>query len=188
MAKWKAGSLAGMDEPEALKGFAPYDGPPLPFSGVFPFKLKMLKMKSNRNGDDMLNGLLEVWAPDKKDPKHAWHGAVVWFNLNQTEQGAPYTKAFLEGFGVRWTDYIKSTLLDDNEDPPVVIRLGKLKLNGEQTVKCSLKGSKVTKDYPDKKAEVAGWLKWDGKHEAEDADDYDEGDEDEPDDEEAPPF
>lgn len=195
MAKWKAGNLAGMDEPEALKGFAPYDGPALPFSGIFPMKLKMLRMKVNRNGDDMLNGLLEVYAPNKKDPKFKWHGAPVWFNLNQTEVGAPFTKAFLDGMGVKWIAFLGKTLLDDNEDPPTVTRLGTLKLDGNQTVKVALKGSKVTATYPEKKAEVGAWLKWDGKDadiDSEDVDDEDDEDIDEDDldneDEDAPPF
>lgn len=203
MPKWKAGNISGIDEPEALKGFAPYDGPPLPFTGVMPCKLKRLRMKTNKNGDDMLSGLLEVHAPSKKDPKHKWHGAPLWFNLNQTEQGAPYTRAFLEGMGVKWTDFVNRTMLDE-EEPPNVTKLGKLKLTGEETVKVALKGSKTSSAYPEKKAEVASWVQWDGKaapadddldedddedydDDAEDMDDDDLDDDDE-DDDSKPPF
>lgn len=189
MPKWKAGEIADISEPEAPEGFSSYDGPPLPFTGVFPFKLKLLRMKQNRNGDDMLNGLLEVYAPKKSDPKHKWHGAAVWFNLNQTEQGAPYTKAFLEGMGVKWADFVRKTLLDDS-DPPNVTRLGNLKLNGEQTVKCALKGSKTSDKYPDKKAEVANWIPWKASEDPDaddpDLDDDDDGADDDADD--AAPF
>lgn len=185
MVKWKS-AFDSNEEPESLSGFNPYDGPELPFTGVFPMKLKTLRMKKNKNGDDMLNGLLEVYAPRKSDPKHKWHGAPLWFNLNQTAQGAPWTKAFIQGMGVKWAEFVAYTILSDadysKENPADVTRLGKLKLNGEQTVKVSLKGSKTSTDYPDKRAEVGSWLLWSGKNEAEDADEYDDGDLDEDDD------
>lgn len=188
MPKWKAGSLANIEEPEAAKGFASYDGPDLPFTGVFPFKVKIMRMKVNGNGDDMINGLLEVHAPKKTDPKHRWHGAPMWFNQNVTEQGGPYLRAMLDGFGVSWKAFLSKTVLDE-EDPPNIIKLGGVKMEGAM-VKCALKGSKPTKEYP-KKAEPASWIAWDGKaNDDPDADDPDdEGGDFEPDEpDDAAPF
>lgn len=157
MGKWK-NKFDPDTEPDSAGGdFTPYDGPPLPLSGVFPFKLELLKMVKNKNKDDMIKGLAVVDAPDGHHAEE-YNGAPMWFNLNQTEQGQPYTKQFLDALGVPWKDFVTLTTLDD-EDQPNIVRLGKLKFErGKIRVRCSVKAGRTTSEYPDPKASPGKWM------------------------------
>lgn len=178
MVKWKSNFDAD-DEPDAAGGdFSAYDGPDLPFSGVFPFKIKLARMKKNKNKDDMIFMVLNVHAPDADHDKHKYHGAPLFVNMNQTDQGRPYTKAMLDALGIKWKDFVTKTILDiDEEDSSkvTITRLGGKKMDGEVLVRVNLKKSKGTKEYPSK-AEVGSWLPWVDPSEDEDGD-YDPADE-----------
>lgn len=178
MPKWKAGDWAGAEPDAAGGGFTPYDGPALPFSGVFPFVVKTIKMKENKNKDDMLFMVLECHAPEKDDDKFKWHGAPLFVNLNQTEQSAPFTMAMLDAFGISWKAFTTKTILGD-EDPPTVVKLGGVDVVGRY-VKVSLKKGKGTAQYP-AKGEVGAWIPWAGP---DDDDDYEQ----DADDDESAPF
>lgn len=185
MAKWKSAFDAD-DEPEAAGGdFAAYDGPDLPFNGVFPFKIKLARMKKNRNKDDMIFLVLNVHAPEPDHDKHKYHGAPLFVNLNQTDQGKPYTKAMLDALGIRWKDFVTKTILDVDESDPTkvtITRLGGKKMDGEVMVRVSLRKGKGTKEYP-AKADVGTWLPY-----VDPADDEDGDYEPAEDDGSAPPF
>lgn len=158
MGKWKS-KFDANTEPEAAGGdFETYEGPPLPLTGVFWFKLELLKMKQNSKGDDMMNGLLVAEMPSNHHAAE-YNGAPLWFNLNQTDQGAPYTKAFLDALGVSWKDFNTLTILDSDVDPPAITRLGKLKIvRGAIRVKVSVSAGKTNSEYPEPKPQPRKWM------------------------------
>lgn len=178
----------GTEEPEDLQGFDVYDGPEPP-KGVYKVRLKFLKLKTNKNGDDMLNGLLEI-NEERKDKKK-YNGYGIWFNQNVTEQGAPYVKQFLTALGVSWKDFISSTITDDDTDPPTIKRLGKLKLvtaDGESTQPECRVLTKRGSYQGDERLEVSRFLppkdEDEDEEDADDADSSDDSDDDEEDGEE----
>jgi hypothetical protein len=102
-----------------------YDGPK-PGRGVYRFELKLLRIKTNRNDDPMLNYLLVMADPNKLKKKY--RGYPLWGQQNVTDQGAPYVNQFLNALGLT-KPQIKSFWADgcvtDKETPPNVLRLGK---------------------------------------------------------------
>lgn len=175
-AKWGIGT----EEPEELEQFAVYDGDEPP-TGVYPFVLKRLTVKENKNGDDMLNGLVEIRAP-KSDKKSKYNGWAVWFNQNVTDQGAPYVKQWLKSLGLTWKDFTNKTVLESDERPCKVVKIGNVKFNdgNEPPLRATIKMGRKSGDYP-ARLEIGQWLApqeesgdWDG------ADDGDEPDEDDP--------
>lgn len=176
--KWSIGA----DEPEDLESYDVYDGD-LPPKGVYNCKLTRLKLKTNRNGDDMINGLLLI---EEEGGKKKYNGYGIWFNQNVTEQGAPYVKQFLRALGLTWKDFIGKTVTDD-EDPPNITKIGTLKMSTEPEVRVLAKrGSYNGED----KLDVQTWLvPRDEDDDADDADDADGGDDDTADDSgDEPPF
>ena len=98
MPKAAWGGDFGKDAETAEGGdFAPYDGP-TPKKGVYITRMKMFRLKLNKNDDHMLNGLFVVDEP-KSSPKSKYNGYPMWWNGNITEQGAGYINAFLDVFG-----------------------------------------------------------------------------------------
>lgn len=90
MAKVTFGVKGGADK-EMEGSF--YNGP-VPPAGPYTGKLKILWLVTNKNNDPMLKGMVELKA--EKGHKNAkYDGYGVWFNLNVTDQGAPFINQFL---------------------------------------------------------------------------------------------
>lgn len=126
--KWSIDS----EEPEELEGFEVYDGPEPP-KGVYNCTIKFLRLKENRNGDDMLNGLLVI--NEDRAEKKRYNGYSFWFNQNVTEQGKPYVLAFLKSLGISWKDFINKTVVDEDTDPPTITKIGTVKFDGSTEVR-----------------------------------------------------
>jgi len=101
-----------------------YDGPTPP-KGVYRTRLKFLKLKTNKNNDPMLNGIMEIEEPKGSD-KAKYNGYGIWFNINVTRQGAPYVNNFLDtlGFNKKAFWATGGVTVDENEDPPTVTKIG----------------------------------------------------------------
>lgn len=125
----KTFSIDTGSEPDDLPTFDDYTGPPLT-AGVWGGKVVFVKIAQNRNDDDMFKILLRVDGMEGNRAKY--NGAVVWVNQNVTEQGAPYLKKFLEAIGAKWGDL--GSVVTDESDPPIITKIGKLKLNGENPI------------------------------------------------------
>jgi len=119
MARIKNRSYAGVlpDEPGEAGGTF-YDGP-VPPAGMYRLVVKQLKIKGpNKNGDDMVNCVLEVTEPEAKGKakgkgKDKFNGYGVWMNQNISEQGAPYLASFLKAIGYSYEEFIKNVSTDD---------------------------------------------------------------------------
>lgn len=168
------------DEPEDLEGYDVYDGPDLP-KGVYRFQLKFLRLKENRNGDPMLNGLLVV--NDDRADKKRYNGAPVWFNQNVTEQGKPYVKQFLNSIGVSWKDFMSKTVMDEDTDPPTITKMGVTKLDGSTLLRALIKIQSGEYSGP----QVANFLP-PRDEDDDDTGDSDDGDDDGDEDGEGKPF
>lgn len=144
-------------EPEELEGFAVYDGPDLT-RGVYDGVITRLTIKTNSNGDDMLNGLFIVRTTNPERKK--FNGADVWFNQNITEQGKPYVLQWLKSMGLTWADFTKKTVTDTDERPCKVMKIGLKKFNDGNEVECRVQigMSKATPGYPSK-PEIKQFLK-----------------------------
>lgn len=169
--KWAIDS----SEPEELEGFAVYEGPPIE-RGVYNGVLTRLTIKTNSNGDDMLNGL---WIARTNDPERKkFNGFDSWFNQNITEQGKPYVLQWLKSMGLTWDDFAKRTVTDTDERPCKVMKIGKIKFNdgNEPTCRVQLGMSKATPGYP-ARMEIKQFLKPKDEEDAwaedDDADDSD---------------
>lgn len=118
-------------EPEEPAGFVDYEGP-VPPTGVYSCVLKRLGIKTNCNGDDMLNGLLEIREPAGSD-KAQFNGYGFWFNQNLTPQGLPYFKPFLiNGLGVTWKDFVDKTICESEERPTQIVRIGRVEIQDRE--------------------------------------------------------
>lgn len=159
------------DEPEDLQQFDVYDGD-LPPRGVYRCVVKAgtFKVKTNKNGDDMLNGLLVI--EETKGDKKKYNGCPIWFNQNVTDQGAPFIKQMLKAFGLSWKDFVSKTVTDDDQDPPVIMKIGDVKFGDkEPEVRILAKRGSYNGEA---KLEVASWLP--PRDDDDDDDDPDDGD------------
>lgn len=145
--KWDVSS----DEPEALSGFDEYVGPDLP-RGVFKFKVVLIRVAENKNGEAMLKTLLQVHG--MTGAKKKYNGAPLWVNQNVTEQGKPYLMKFLDALGVTWQEFNSQTVTDDSE-PPNITKIGKTKINGENLVVAT---TKIGSYQGEKRAELSQFL------------------------------
>jgi hypothetical protein len=123
---------------EASGGFTAYDGP-IPPAGVYNGVVKFIKVKTNRNGDPMLNGVIEIDESDGSKKKYNGYG--IWFNQNVTEQGAPYLNAFLVALGCTYKEFVGGKVSTDNDDPPKILRIGRLNLTGDNKIVVATKRS-----------------------------------------------
>lgn len=123
---------------EASGGFTAYDGP-VPPAGVYHGVVKFIKVKTNRNGDPMLNGVIEIDESDKSKSKYNGYG--IWFNQNVTEQGAPYLNSFLVALGCTYKEFIGGKVSTDNDEPPKILRIGRLNLTGDNKIVVATKRS-----------------------------------------------
>lgn len=97
-----------------------YDGP-VPPAAIYNVTLKKLRIKVNKNSDDMLNALLEI---NETGEKKQYNGYGVWDNLNVTDQGAPYINTLLDAIGAPRKTFWDSGVVKDTADPPNVLKVG----------------------------------------------------------------
>jgi hypothetical protein len=98
-----------------------YDGE-CPPAGVYTVSLKALRLKTNKNDDDMLNLLLEV---TEKGKKAEFNGYGIWDNLNITDDQAGFVNQFLDSAGIpRKSFWPPNGPMLDNANPPNVTKIG----------------------------------------------------------------
>lgn len=90
--------------------------------------VRQIKVKSNKNGDDMLSVMLVIDDP-KKSELASWNNYAMFTNFNVTEQSAPYIKKFMKAMGASWGDF-KERSTQDDQDPPHILQIGKVKIEG----------------------------------------------------------
>lgn len=139
------------DEPDELEQFGVYEGPDL-HAGVYHGILKRLTVKKNKNDDDMLSGLFEVRESGAENDKDKYNGAGIWFNQNVTDQGKPYTLAFLKSLGLTWRDFTHNTVTAEATRPTQIVKIGRVKFNdgNEPPLRVSIGMGKGNPEYPAK--------------------------------------
>jgi hypothetical protein len=173
--KWKvAGSAA---EAEPGEGGQRYSGE-VPPAGQYRVHLKTLRIKPNKNNDDMLNGILEIAEEDGSNTEY--NGFGFWFNLNITEQGAGWVNNFLDAFGFDRTTFWKNGATVDNDDPetPAILKIGSKKVTKDMYAVANCWEKKATKAYPDASLDLDRFLLGDAALEKASGGTFD--DEDEP--------
>lgn len=88
--KFQTGDKSGATK--EASGIYNGDTPP---RGVYKVLVRRLGMKINRNGDPMLNALVEIKEPGSS-PKAKYNGYGFWWNGNVTDDGAGYINQFLD--------------------------------------------------------------------------------------------
>lgn len=96
-----------------------------PGKGPFRVKVRFLKVKPNKNGDDRISTMVVIDQPKGEDGAE-WNGYAMFDGFNVTEQGAPYIKRFLKGLGLQWSDFMDKTKKDDS-DPPQITQIAGVK-------------------------------------------------------------
>lgn len=113
-----------------------YDGETPP-PGTYDVILKKMRLKENKNGDDMLNLLYEINEP-KSSEKFEYNGYGFWENRNVTDSGAPFVNQFLDAFGFDKKAFWAGVVLDE-EDPPNVTKIGAKRFTGEHAARVGTK-------------------------------------------------
>lgn len=132
MPKATWGNIEGSPWEDELDDYPVYEGD-LPPKGVYRCVMKFLRLKTNRNGDPMLNGLLIINEP-KGSKKAQYNGYDFWFNLNVTSQGSRWVNNFLAALvpetkvaATRKAFWAQKVMLD-KADPPNVVSIGAVKI------------------------------------------------------------
>ena len=127
MAKIRKVTLAGMPSEPGEMGGSFYDGP-VPPPGLYKGSLKRLALKTNKNGDYMVNGLIEI-SEKAGTAKAKFNGYGIWFNQNVTAQGAPYLSNFLKAIGCTYKAFVADNgVVVDDAEPPNIIKIGAKKI------------------------------------------------------------
>lgn len=142
MPKASWGDIDGSPFDDELEAYEVYDGDTPP-KGLYRMRLKMLRLKPNKNGDMMLNGLLLVNEP-AGSKKSQYNGYDTWVNLNITKQGARWVNNFLSALvpegkvaAVRKAFWSQKVMID-KEDPANVLSIGTLKITENMLVNATL--------------------------------------------------
>jgi len=156
MVKASWGNIDGNPFEAELEEYEVYDGD-LPPKGVYRFKLTLLRLKTNSNGDPMLNGRIVIAEPPSSK-KAQYNGYGTWFNLNVTKQGAPWVNNFLSNLvpeeksvALRKAFWGQKVMLDKN-DPPNVVSIGAWKFKEGVLISadCKMKLYEGTQDLDPK--------------------------------------
>lgn len=190
--KWAIGA----EEPDDLQDFLSNDDieekhgrPP---RGNYTLQVKRVTVREIKSGDnaggDRLNLMLIINEPSKSD-KSVFNSYLVWDGMNVTEQGKPFIKRWLKALGLEWDDFYSKSKQDD-EDPPHITQIGKVKFESDKVVnlRATLK-TRTNNNTGDPEVVVGRYLPLDddvdeGEDEAaeEESVSLDEAEEDEPDD------
>lgn len=130
MARRKLNS--GIENAVTAEARSTYGGPTPPI-GMYRCVIRGIKLKANRNGDDMYSVMVVIdHATD--EPKNKFNGYVRTWNGNMTPQGTPYVRQFGEaaGFSPRELDS------PDVDDDGIVTKIGNKPVGG-QRVRVSFK-------------------------------------------------
>lgn len=175
-AKWGVPSK----EPEDLPDFMSNDeiaekmgGDP---RGVYRIWIKKLTVVKNKNDDDMIKIVAEIFETDKE--KKGYNGWAFWTQQNVTEQGAPFLKQFLQSFGASWADFQQRTKMtpETKLDPAQITAIGKVNFAGTKKVlaKASVGMGRASGGY-EARTEIKRWIPLDkDMDESEDIEDDDE--------------
>lgn len=102
-----------------------------PGRGPFRMKVRFLKVKPNKNGDDRISTMVVIDEPKGSDAV-SWNGYAIFDGFNVTDQGAPYIKRFLKALGLSWSDFMEKTKKDDG-DPPQITQIAGIKFGPTAT-------------------------------------------------------
>lgn len=141
----------------------------LPPAGPYRAKVKFIKVKVNKNQDDMLNVLAEIAEP-KGSAKAKYNGYGIWNNINITDQGVPYVKQFLDALGADSEAFFSGKGTQSTETPPQIMTIGKFKLTGENPI---MVATKRTEYNGNERLEVTKWAPVDADDDDDDVDDTD---------------
>lgn len=132
MPKATWGDVEGSPWEDDLDDYPIYDGE-LPPKGVYRLALRLLRLKKNKNGDPMLNGLVVINEP-AGSKKTQYNGYDFWFNLNVTSQGSRWVNNFLSALvpenkvaALRKAFWDQKVMVDKSE-PPNVVSIGPVKI------------------------------------------------------------
>lgn len=153
-----------------------------PGKGPHTFKVVQARVKPNKNGDDRI-GVMLVLQSKKGDDAAKWNGYMIWDGFNVVEgTSLKFLKRWLRSLGLTWTDFLKKSKMDD-QDPPHLVQIGKVKLEGgakPATLRATVKVAPADDFNDDEHLEIASYLPLDDEpDEPEDDDDEDEDEEDE---------
>jgi hypothetical protein len=138
MAKIRKVTIGGMPSEPGDMGAGFYDGP-VPPAGMYTGNVKRLALKTNKNGDFMVAGLVEI-NEKAGTAKAKFNEYGIWFNQNVTEQGAPYLSNFLKAIGCSYKAFIADggVTVDDSE-PPLIMKIGAKKITEDIMVSVATK-------------------------------------------------
>jgi hypothetical protein len=131
--KFQTGDKSGAKK--EASGIYNGDTPP---RGLYKVLARRLGMKINRNGDPMLNCLVEIQEPGSSS-KAKYNGYGFWWNGNVTDEGAGYINQFLDaisGEDVRvrkafWNGKCRTSEMPKKGKTVAVTAIGPLKIKQE---------------------------------------------------------
>lgn len=132
MPKFKPTALPS-EEPDVTGGNF-YDGP-VPPVGVYHGRLKQLKVAPTSKGGEMFKCLVEI--DETRPAKQQFNGYGLWGNVNIQESTAQFVARLARALGATYADIQKGNVVIDSEDPPNVVKVGKVKVTGDNKVSVS---------------------------------------------------
>lgn len=158
-AKWGVPSKEPEDLPDFLSNeeiAEKMGGDP---KGVFRVWIKKLTVVKNKNDDDMIKVVAEVFETDKE--KKGYNGWAFWTQENVTEASAAFLKQFLKSFGASWSDFQNRTKMipATKLDPSQITAIGKVNFAGSKKVlaRCTVGMGRAQNGY-EARTEIRRWL------------------------------
>lgn len=127
--------------------------------GIYRLWLKRMQVVKNKNDDDMIKIVAEVFETDKE--KKGYNGFAFWTQENVTEESAGYLKRFLAALGVSWDDFQSRTKMTaaTKTEPAEITAIGKLNFAGTKKVlaRASVGMGRAQNGY-EARTEVKRWI------------------------------
>lgn len=127
--------------------------------GVYRIWIKKLTVVKNKNDDDMIKIVAEIFETDKE--KKGYNGWAFWTQQNVTEQGASFLKQFLKSFGASWADFQQRTKMipETKLDPAQITAIGKANFAGTKKIlaRASVGMGRASGGY-EARTEIKRWL------------------------------
>lgn len=144
--------------------------------GVFRVWIKKLTVVKNKNDDDMIKVVAEIFETDKE--KKGYNGWAFWTQENVTEASAAFLKQFLKSFGASWADFNARTKMipATKLDPAQITAIGKVNFAGTKKVlaRVTVGMGRASGGY-EARTEIRRWLPLDtDMDESEDVEEEDE--------------
>jgi hypothetical protein len=119
-------------EDTEVGGFDDYDGELLPTPGWYVLDIDWVKVDESSAGNDMLVIHMTFNNPDD-DPELAdYVGCPVWDRITILPSTLFRLKPFLDAIGADYNDFVSGGCVVNDEEPPVITKIGSLKMNGLQ--------------------------------------------------------